>query len=59
MKTILHIITSKDDALSDEIIRLQGGLPECRVESVNLAEANPDYAQLVRRIFAADSVAVW
>jgi hypothetical protein len=59
VKTILHIITSKEDALPAEIIRLQGGLPECPVESVNLTEANPDYAQLVRRIFATDSVAVW
>ena len=59
MATALHILTKPNDALAVDIIaqqRIQGGQ---KVDVVDLTVDPPDYADLLERIFAADSVAVW
>lgn len=59
MKTILHILTKPDDALARELAARQRDLPDTRLEVADLTQPEPDYAALVRQIFAADSVEVW
>jgi hypothetical protein len=60
MRRVLHILTRRDDALAREVIarqRQQGRLDE--IEIVDLSEARPDYEELLKKIFAADSVECW
>lgn len=59
MKRILHLITIESDALAQEIVRRQQQNRGLEVQVVDLREPQPDYADTVRRIFEADSVAVW
>ena len=59
MAAILHILTKPDDALAQTIMAAQAAQPDNRVETVDLTQPHPDYAALVEKIFAADSVAVW
>ena len=59
MRTILHILTRSEDELVREIIRAQQSLPQVTVVVVDLTKTEPDYNELVDRIFAAGSVGVW
>ena len=59
MTTALHILTKADDALAVEMIARQRSEAGQTVEVVDLTVDSPDYANLLERIFAADSVAVW
>jgi hypothetical protein len=59
MRTILHILTWPEDELAQELMARQRTLPETKVEVVELIGDAPDYAALVGKIFAADSVEVW
>ena len=45
--------------MARELIARQRILPDCQVETVDLTNGEPDYADLLQKIFAADSVAVW
>lgn len=60
MRKILHILTPNSPDLATEVSDNQTKLPENQVEVVDLRGwVEPDYAQLVEKIFAADSVQVW
>lgn len=59
MKQVLHILTRSDDALAGQVIKKQRVQAECEIEIVDLSTGSPDYAALLGKIFAADSVAVW
>jgi hypothetical protein len=59
MRTILHLLTRPDDPLAQETIARQAALPDTQCEVADLAHGEPDYAALVGKIFAADSVQVW
>jgi hypothetical protein len=59
MRKVLHILTKENDTDANEVISHQRVLPDCELVTVDLAVGQPDYAGLLERIFAADSVAVW
>jgi len=59
MRKVLHILTEENDTDSNEVISRQRALPDCELETVQLAADQPDYADLLEKIFAADSVTVW
>lgn len=59
MAAILHILTRPEDALAQEIISRQAQEPDTRVEVMDLTQPEPDYANLLEKIFAADSLTVW
>jgi hypothetical protein len=59
MRHLLHIVTTKNDTLAQAIQDEQTNASEMQVEAVDLTLANPNYADLVRKIFEADSIAVW
>ena len=59
MRKVLHILTKENDADAGEVISRQCTLPDCKLETVNLAFDQPDYTGLLEKIFDADSVAVW
>lgn len=59
MKTLLHILTRPEDALVTSIVEEQSAIEETAVEVADLTRADADYARLVERIFAADSIQVW
>ena len=59
MRKVLHILTKANDTDAKEVISRQRGQPGCDQETVNLVPGQPDYAGLLEKIFAADSVAVW
>lgn len=59
MPVALHILTRPADALAEDIIARQRTQAEQTVEVVDLTAGAPDYGDLLERIFAADSVAVW
>jgi hypothetical protein len=59
MPAILHILTKPGDTLAQEIISRQSGHPETKIEVMDLTQPEPDYAALLEKIFAADSVTVW
>ena len=59
MPALLHILTQENDPLAAEMISRHRALPECRVEVADLTQPQPDYAELLDKIFAADSVQVW
>lgn len=59
MPTILNLLTRPADSLAQEIIAEQRRLGTHEIECVDLAQPDPDYHSLVKRIFAADSVQVW
>jgi len=58
MKKILHVLTNENDALASEVLSQQQS-PEWKLEIIDLTRGQPDYPALVRKIFEADSVAVW
>ena len=59
MKKLLHILTRESDALANEMISRQRAGASCEVETVDLTTGPADYADLLQKIFSADSVAVW
>jgi hypothetical protein len=59
MRAVLHIVTKENDAEADRVISCQRGLPELKVETATLTGGQPDYRNLLEKVFAADSVAVW
>ena len=59
MRTILHVLTRSEDALSRDIIERQRTIPDINIEVVDLATAAPDYEVLVEKIFTADSIEVF
>jgi len=59
MKKVLHILTKKSDALAREIISQELAWAACEIETVDLTSGAPDYAELLQKVFSADSVAVW
>ena len=59
MRTLLHIVTRPDDALTAEIIAAQQKQPSLEVHVVDLTLPEPDYLKLLEDIFDADSVVVW
>ena len=59
VRVSLHILTRPDDALAGGVIATLGRHSDVRVKVVDLAVPQPDYAELLEEIFAADSVAVW
>ena len=59
MKQVLHLITKEEDVLSANVIATQRQSSDLNVEVLDLSKGEPDYKQLVEKIFAADSVAVW
>jgi hypothetical protein len=59
MRQLLHIVTKPNDDLARMIIKNEQSLPNTKLEVVDLANPNPDYTQLVKKIFAADSIHVW
>jgi len=58
MRTILHIVTRAEDALSRDIIDRQRELADVQIDVVELTACAPDYDALVQKIFAADSIEV-
>ena len=59
MRTILHIVTRAEDALSRDIIEQQRGLADVQMDVVDLTTSAPDYNALLEKIFAADSIEVF
>ncbi len=59
MRHILILQTKTLEPLNDIVIAAQQNLAESTVEVVDLTVERPDYAPLVDKIFAADSVQVW
>ena len=59
MPTALHILTKSADKFAEEIIARQRLHAGQTVDVTDLTTDSPDYTDLLERIFAADSVAVW
>ena len=59
MRTILHILTTPEDALAKKIIESQRANADHKIQKVDLTQNETDYPALVEQIFAADSVQVW
>jgi hypothetical protein len=59
MRHVLHILTKKNDALAKTISEQQENLARQTIETVDLTQPKPDYDELVRKIFDADSIEVW
>ena len=59
MHKILHLLTTPDDVLAQQVISAQQQQAEHTVKSVDLTVAEPDYRALLHEIFAADSIEVW
>ena len=59
MPAILHILSHSADELAAEVIRVQRAQAEFEVETFDLTQGQPDFATLLERIFAADSVESW
>jgi hypothetical protein len=60
MPRVLHILTRSEDAFSREIVRSQQAeyLGE-GIEVVDLTTPRPDYEELLKKVFEADSVECW
>ena len=59
MPRILHILNQPADELAAEVIRRQRAQARLEMEVFDLTQGQPDYAELLERIFAADSVLTW
>lgn len=59
MRQLLHIVTKPDDVLARTMLENEQSLPNTRVDVIDLTKRNPDYNQLVEKIFTADSIQVW
>jgi hypothetical protein len=59
MRHILHILTKPADDLAADVIRRQRRQANDAIEVFDLTREQPDYAALLERVFAADSVLTW
>ena len=59
MTTVLHVLTRPADDWVQSLIQSQENSAEHNVEVIDLTLETPDYAHLVQRVFAAESVATW
>ena len=59
MAKILHLLTRPDDSFALAIAETQRGDSANQVEVIDLTAGEPDYAQLVEKVFAADSIETW
>lgn len=60
MRHVLHIMTKKNDALARLVVeQQQDGAAKQTVEMIDLTQPNPDYNELVKKIFESDSIEVW
>ncbi len=59
MRQVLLILTQPLDPLNDIVTGTERTLPDLQCQVVDLTVEAPDYDQLLRSIFAADSVQVW
>ena len=59
MTTLLHVLTRPADDWVQSLIKSQETCTTHTVEVIDLTLGTPDYAHLVERVFAADSVATW
>jgi hypothetical protein len=59
MRTVLHILTRPQDAFAEDLIRRQRALPETRIVVIDLTGPDPDYGELLDRVFEADSIQSW
>lgn len=59
MRTLLHILNNPEAPLPREVIAQQEKSADTRVEVVDLNQPEPNYPELVEKIFAADSVSIW
>ena len=59
MRCLLHILTTPDDTLAQEIISIQRQQTDLEVTLVDVNAAEPDYHALLEKIFVADSIQVW
>lgn len=59
MRQLLHIVTKPNDDLASSMVESERSLPNTKVEVVDLTKPDPDYNQLVQKIFTADSIQVW
>jgi len=58
MAKILHLLTRPEDALAAEMITRQKAAGHA-VDIVNLTVESPDYREVVKKIFQAESVDTW
>jgi hypothetical protein len=59
MPTQLHILTRPADELVTTLLERERAAGQTQLEVVDLTQPKPDYAALVEKVFAADSVASW
>jgi len=59
MPQLLHILTKPEDTLAQEVISRQREDSNNKIEIVDVRKDEPDYKDLVQKIFSADSVQVW
>lgn len=59
MPTQLHILTRPADDLVNTVLATERDRATVSVEVVDLTRPDPDYAGLVDKVFAADSVVTW
>ena len=59
MALILHVLTQPPDSLVEKVMEEQRRFPGCALRVIDLTVPSPDYRELLREIFAADSVEVW
>jgi hypothetical protein len=59
MPRLLHILNRPTDEFVETLLRDERNNPANVVEVVDLTAADADYAALVEKVFAADSVATW
>jgi hypothetical protein len=55
----LHILVAPPDAFTETLLAAERQQPGVTLEIVDLTQPEPDYAALVEKVFAADSVATW
>lgn len=59
MRKILHLLTRAERTLPDGVIATQKQNPQFQIEVIDFNQAEPDYRQLLEKIFEADSIEVW
>jgi hypothetical protein len=59
MRSILHILAQPNDALARELVARQKSVAGNKVEIVDLRLPEPDYKDLLEKIFAAESIECW
>lgn len=59
MRSVLFILASEDQSLPRELARRRPEQEKHRLAIFDLTAPGPDYEELLKRIFAADSIEVW